>query len=199
MLPDQKNELQRRLGEYVNVGITQDGAPRGGVSVPWELTAHAFNMKIPDVYLSPADLSDGEIMEMLQKSHVLGCYIWAPLEDYAFLSCLTELRDVYIQNGDSIRDLEFLRPLTECRMLFLQNAHLQNLDVILEVKQRKPTFLPPFACVGLCNCTVSDLSRFEGESHRFSEFLVWQPTGKDNKERYDCICAGTKRYYEYEE
>lgn len=196
MQTQQKEKLLSMRGGYLSIGITRDGAPAGCIPVPWEKTAHAYAMKLPDVYLTPGDVSDDSIMDILRESHVVGCYIWTPLEDYRFLSCFTELRDVSIREGDGIRDLEFLRPLTECRLLFLQNAKLQNLDVILEATQKKGGLWRPFSCVALYDCTVEDTSRFAAEEHGFSEFLIWQRGGARGQSDYSAIRANTKRYYD---
>ena len=196
MLDTEKQKLLDGDSEYLSIGITEGGIPRSTVGVPWELTAHAFNMKTPDVYLSAEDINDESIMNMLAKYHVMGCYIWTPLDDYSFLSRFPEIRDINIKCGDSIRNLDFLKELKECSMLFLQNARLKNLDVILNIRKTHTSVLGGFKCVGLYNCEVEDLSGFEREKVAFSEFLIWQDKNKNERERWKVISAATWRYYD---
>lgn len=169
------------------------------VGVPWEATVHAFNMRTPDVYISPEDLQDEEIMGIHESHKVIGCYIWAPLEDYRFLARFKDLQDINIKNGDAIRDLGFLSELYECRMLYLQNARLKNLDVIVAVKKNSKTMFGSLKCIGLDNCEVEDLSVFGTEKAYFSEFLIWKPEGSNERDRWGVISAGTRRYYEFKE
>ena len=86
MLESERNKLNNRESEYLSIGITQGGVPRVTIGVPWEATAHAFNMRTPNVYLSPEDLQDEEVMVLIESYKVIGCYIWAPLTDYGFLA-----------------------------------------------------------------------------------------------------------------
>ena len=199
MIESERNKLINRDSEYLSIGITPGGALRRSVGVPWLGTAHAFNMKIPDVYLSPDDLQDEALMELLQTYKVIGCYIWAPLKDYSFLAHFKYLRDINIKNGDAITNLDFLSEIYECRMLYLQNATLENLNIIVDVKKKSTAMFGGLRCVGLDNCVVKDLSVFETEKVLFSEFLVWMPEGSNESSRWDIVPAGTFKYFEFKE
>ena len=199
MIETEKNKLRDEQKRYISIGITEDGIPRGLVGIPWEKTAHAFNMKIPDVYISPEDLENREIMEMIGRRTVVGFYSWVPLKDYDFLTRFPDIRDISIRYGENIKDLEFLRNATECGMLFLENAHLDNIDVILEMKKAHPSIFGCFKCVGLYNCRVDDLSRFNEEKPHFSEFLIWNDGEKYEYERWSAVSANTFRYYDVDE
>ena len=72
--------------------------------MPWEKTAHAFNMKIPDIYITLEDLSDKELVDKIKSFHVVGCYVFAPLDDYMFIAGLKEVRDIYIANGAGLEN-----------------------------------------------------------------------------------------------
>lgn len=197
MLESQKERLQNKNNRYLSIGITLGGKPRTSIGIPWESTAHAYNMRTPDVYLSPEDLQDEHILECLKAYTVVGCYIWAPLEDYSFLSSFKELQDINIKNGDSIRDLDFLSGLSECDMLFLQNAKLKNLNRIVDMKKSGKKLFGGLRCVGLDNCEIEDLSIFETEQVQFSEFLVWKPQGSNERDRWNVISASKRKYYEF--
>lgn len=199
MIDSQYNKLTRHTSEYLSIGITSGGVPRNSIGVPWEATGHAFNMRTPDVYLSPEDLQDDELVGLLESYKVIGCYIWAPLEDYSFLARFKDLQDINIKNGDAITNLDFLSELYECRMLYLQNASLKNLDVIVEVKKNSTAIFGCLRCIGLDNCEIEELSVFETEKVHFSEFLIWKPEGTNERDRWNVVSAGTRRYFEFKE
>lgn len=199
MLDTEKQKLLNRDSDYISIGITSGGIPKGAISVPWVHTAHAYNMKIPDVYIAPEDLQDPFIMDKLESLQVIGCYIWVSLLDYSFLLRLPHIRDLNIMYGDAIENLDFLRELKECSMFFLKNARIKNLDVILDMKQNGNfSVFGGFRCVGLYNCLVEDLSRFEKEKHSFSEFLIWNIKQRNEREKWKVVSASTWRYYEIE-
>ena len=199
MIQSEREKLFREDRGFVSIGVTQGGVPRRRIGIPWEVTAHAYNMRIPNVYIAPEDLQDGEIMEQLRNSNVIGCYIWTPLEDYRFLAEFKQIEDIRICCADALRDLDFLDGLYACDMLFLQNAKLKNLNAIIKAKQAGEKLFGCLRCVGLENCRVEDLSAFETEEVQFSEFLVWQPEGSNEGDRWCVISARTRRYYEYKE
>ena len=191
MIESEKKKPLERNNEYLSIGITEGGEPRDVTQVPWERTAHAFNMKVPSVYLSPEDLRDEEILKTLHGYRVIGCYIHAPLDDYAFLGEFGEIRDLYIECGEGLTDISFINNLCECDMLYLEGASLKNLDPVVEMKKRARGLFGGFRCLGLFGCKIEDVSSLFTVS--FSEFLVWS-TGE--AERYKGIPASTFRYYE---
>ena len=197
MLDTERQKLLEHSGEYLSIGITDSGEPVGIISVPWEATAHAFNMKIPHVYITPKDLQDAQITEEIERYTVIGCYIFTSLKDYSFLSRFNKIHDLSIKYGDNVRDLDFLEGLSECRMLYLENACLKSLDTLVKVKKESTSPFRCLSCVGLYNCTVEDMSVFEHESVHFSEFLVWNPNenSADSKDRYKHVSANTLKYF----
>ena len=199
MIASQKELLQNKTGEYLSIGITEGGKPRTSIGVPWESTAHAFNMRTPNVYLAPEDLLDEQIMALVCSHKVIGCYIWVALENYDFLTRFRDLQDLNIKNGDAIRNLDFLEALGDCGMLYLQNAKLPNLNTIVEMKKQSKSSFRVLRCVGLDNCTVEDLSAFETTDIHFSEFLIWNPQSRNERDRWEAVSASTKRYYDFVE
>lgn len=195
MLITERKKLSERLGGYISLGITEDGQRCDSISVPWESTSHAFSMKLPDVYITPSDLEDRDIMKEIRECKVVGCYIFAPLSDYGFLSDLTDITDLNIYRGYSIRALDFLAPLDSCAMLFLEGARLHDINVILDHKKKTRGIFEAYRCLALYDCEVEELSRFESERHSFSELILWQKEGAD-RERWKVISASKKRYYD---
>ena len=88
MVTSEREKLRNKDSEYLSIGITLGGVPRMSVGIPWVATAHAYNMRTPDIYLSPEDLHDEELMRGLEAYKVIGCYVWAPLDDYKISSAL---------------------------------------------------------------------------------------------------------------
>ncbi|MBR5800440.1 MAG: hypothetical protein IKY23_10320 [Lachnospiraceae bacterium] len=183
--------------QYINIGITPDGVAKKAIPIPWEVTAHSYNMCIPNVYFAPEDLEDDEIMDKLMSLKVLGCYIWAPLKDYSFISNFEDLRDLSIMQGENIRNLDFLNSHKECRMLLLENVKVDNLDILLDLN--RGDLFTGLNCVALVNCEVADLSGFEQE-HFFMEFLIWESACNGySKNRWKNVRAAKKRYYKNNE
>ena len=191
MLKSEKQKLEARANEYLSIGITETGEPRGIISVPWEKTAHAHNMKLPDVYITPDDLNDDELLKTLHGYRVIGCYIYAPLDSYDFLSSFTELRDLYITKAENLTSLDFAKDLRECDMLVLEGARLDNLDVICDIKKSVKGIFGGFRCLALFDCEIEDLSTLSEVS--FSELIV---SAKGEEMRWRKIPAHTFRYYE---
>ena len=103
-----RQALREYSKKHISIGITADGKSRRCVWVPWERTGNAMNMRTPDLYFSPEELWDEELWTELERFHVVGCYIFCPLEDYGFLTRLTALQDIQIYKGGALRDLRFL-------------------------------------------------------------------------------------------
>jgi len=122
MLSTEREKLFSYEEKFISIGITRSGNPLGAISVPWESTANAFGMRLPNVYITPDDLADEEIMQAIRSKEVVGCYVFTALTDYSFLSTFTELTDLNIYNGKAIKKLDFLLPLKKCRYFFLGDA-----------------------------------------------------------------------------
>ena len=196
MTENQRQRLKDHKSKFLNIGVTKNGEGYDIIGVPWEKTVNAFNMHTPDVYLSSDDLKNEELMNELLEYEVLGFYSWVPLDDYSFLSRFTFLRDISIMHAEGLSDLDFMRELYDCRMLYIEDAKLENIDVLIDLNKRGKGILTSLMCVGLLNCDVEDVSAFERERTDFSEFLVWEYEGKNEKEKWKHVGAITFRYYE---
>ena len=195
MLAEQKEKLMNKTGEFLCLGITADGRPVGIINVPWKSTANAYNMRLPDVYITPEDLHNEEIMSRIKEFFVSGCYIWVPLEDYGFLSEFKDIMDISIKDGSGVKNLSYLEGLTECTMLYLRDAHLENLEELVKAKKSsaKPRTLSNICLDG---CVVDDLSHFEGEKLFFNELTVFMPERSNEKDRWTAVSKRCN-YFEY--
>lgn len=84
-------------------------------------------------------------------------------------------------------------------MLYLENAKLKNLDMIVDVKKSSTAMFCCLRCIGLDNCEIEELAVFETEKVHFSEFLIWKPEGTNERDRWNVVSAGTRRYFEFKE
>lgn len=194
MTESQMQRLESHKSEYLSIGITKDGIPRGSIRVPWELTASAFNMRVPDVYLAPDDLDDPQMMETLGKFHMTGCYIFVSLEDYSFLGNFPELWDVYIYNGTKVTDLSFMLQLPEWKQFYLEDAVLEHLEDLFPKDGIRRLH---HRCVGFTNCKITDISALEQDTFRLSELVILQPEGTNERGRWRKVRAGKYSYFEY--
>lgn len=193
MVESQREKLFTRTSEYLNIGITKHGEPRMTISVPWDRTANAFNMRTPDVYFAREDFDDPKIMEYLSNFHVLGCYIFTPLPDYDFLAQFTEIWDMYIEYGGAIQDLSFMRNMREWFMLYIEDAHLKDLNDLFPEDRIKYSLNS--RCMGFYHCQVDDISAMLGKQIYLSELLIWaQEENPEEKAKWKAARAGRFRY-----
>lgn len=192
MTESERQFLREYSKKYLSIGITADGKPRRSVWVPWELTGNAMNMRTPDLYFSPEELQDEALWEELKRFHIVGCYIFCPLDDYGFLYRLTELQDLNIYKGGALRDLRFLRTMPEWFQLHVEDAVLENLDDLFPDGPRKGILS---CCICLSGCQVADLSALE--NIRLSELVILMPEGTNDKDRWKAVRCGKYTYHEY--
>ena len=103
MTEAEKKILRSYPHKTISLGVTEDGHRRRSIHVPWQLSCNAYNMRTPDLWLSPAELSDVELWAELERLKVVGMYIFCPLADYGFLSRLAGLQDLAIFQGGALR------------------------------------------------------------------------------------------------
>ena len=194
MTQSQREKLSSFPHKTLSIGITADGSPRRSGWVPWQSMANAFNMRTPDIYLAPEDLRDEALWAELSRFRVNGCYIFCPLEDYSFLTRLTQLQDLTIHQGGALRDLAFLRQMPQWFQLHIEDAVLENLDDLFPDGPRKGIYS---ICVCLSGCQVADLSALTREDIWLSELVILMPEGSGEKDRWKHIRCGTYTYHEY--
>lgn len=137
MLEEQKKILEEQSRDYLSIGITADGDYQRVIPVPWQYTSNAFNMKRPTVYLSPEDLSDPELMALLESYQVRGMYIFTPLEDYSFIARFRGLWDVYICRGGGWIDLSFMNEIPDWNMFYLSDAMIPDISPVFRSKTER--------------------------------------------------------------
>ena len=194
MVESQQQKLHDYPHKYMSLGITADGEPRRSISIPWHYTSNAYNMRTPDLYLSPEDLVDAGLWAELGRFHIHGCYIFCPLTDYSFLNRLTEIEDLCIRSGGALCDLGFLRNMPEWFQLHVEDAVLENLNDLFPDGPKKGIHS---ICVCLSGCTVADISALTNPEIRLSELVILAPEGSNDKERWKAVRCSKYGYWEY--
>ncbi len=192
MLVEERNLLEQRTEERVSIGITADGTRPGLIMVPWEQTAHAFNMRRPDIFISPEDLLDEQLMRKIQSFRVIGCYIFVALDDYTFISQFPNIEDIYIRHGEKLKDLTFLSNLSEWNMLHLEKAHLDNLEPIYESCSKR-CYIRLF-CLSFSECTIHDISALN-RVRRIAELVVVGQDSAKERKRWKSVESFSFHYF----
>lgn len=193
MTETQRAILESRESRYLSIGITSDGEPKRSIAVPWARTGNAYNMRTPNVYLSPVDLVDEGIWAALERFEVIGCYCFCPLTDYGFLKRLPALQDVHIRKCFFLEDLSFLT--TEWFQLYLEDAVLWDLNGLFP--QGRSAGLHSY-CVALVNCHVADHSALLGGGVRLSELVVGIPRGSREWKKWQSVPCGKYTWFEFD-
>lgn len=197
MLETERQKLFDPKREYLQLGISEGGVHYNTTAVVWVNTVSAYNMRCPNVSIAPEDLQDKEIFDRICSLKVIGLYIYAPLDDYSFISRFPDLMDLCIRCAHKLKNLDFLKDTPDLGMLFLDGATLPDLDIIWKVKASGGGFLP-FRCVGLFNCNIGRATEPFKPSQRFTEFLVWSlaENAERDREMWSSVSALTKKYYQ---
>lgn len=184
-------------GEYLSIGITESGESVKSIWVPWKHDTNAYNMKTPDLWLSPEEVLDPAVLEKLGRCTVVGCYCFAPMENYSFLENFPHLCDLRIFSGKNLRDLSFMKGMEKWFQLHIEDASLEDLSPAFPENWREKGLHS--YCVAFVGCKIRDISPMVREDIRLSELLICQPEGTNEKERWKPVRAGTYRYFEYRE
>lgn len=179
------------VGRHISLGITEDGTPQHVFSIPWEGTAHILNMRLPDLYISAAELNDTTINAILSRFHVVGLYVLCTLDDYDLLRRFSEVEDIYILHAD-IDSLSFARKMP-WKMFFLEgNAEFDSFEDLFPVDRNWGFHA---YCLGLKNCRVKDVDAIEKSGVALSELLVWGENSKEERQKWALCRAAKFRYY----
>ena len=189
-----KKQFEREE-RYTSIGISADGSQQWPMEVPWQHMAHAFNMKTPRIHLTVEDIYDPEVLEKLKEFVVVGCYIFVPLEDYSFLNNFTDLWDLHIAHGHNLKDISFVENCPELFMLHLKNAHIPTFAPLFK---DKPSKRFPSLCMCLVDCGVENIDALYDQEVYFSELVIINPKGTNDRRRWEAVRSGDFVYYEFE-
>jgi hypothetical protein len=153
-----------------------------------------MNMKLPNIYFSPEEIGDPEVIDYLAaNTTVISCYIFTPLERYDFLASFPKIVDLQIRYGIHLTSLSFMRTMKSWRMLYLEDAHLDNLSDAFPPDKKQDFGI----CLSLLACEIKDISALTQSNLRLSELIISrQKAQSDEKERWKTIQANTYKYYQ---
>ncbi len=194
MLDEQRKLLEDPDLPYISLGITDGGIPRKAISIPWDFTSNAYNMKCPNIYIAPEDLSDPELMEPIISQQPIGLYSFVPLIDYSFLNHFHELQVIFIREGAALSDLNFLLQCPDWYQLLVEDAHIPSLDPLFPDGKKKVRSY----CLSFIDCQIGDNSSLMQEGIYLSELHILQNLGTNEKARWQSVRCGKFRYNEYD-
>ncbi len=194
MLDAQRKRLDDPDLSYISIGITEGGIPRKALSVPWDITANAYNMCVPDFYIAPEDLQDPSVMEKLEAKQPIALYAFVPLEDYSFLSHFHGLRAISIREGKSLRNLDFLLSCPDWYQLLIEDAHIPTLNPLFHNGKKKFRSY----CISFIDCCIGDNSSLKQDGIFLSELHILQNIGTNEKHRWSSIRCSRFTYEEYD-
>ena len=139
-----------------------------------------------------AFLQNPEILDALRRCRLVGCYIFVPLDDYAFLSAFSQMQDLVLLHAGAVKDLSFLRHMPELFLFYLTEADIPDLEPLISICNEGRS--GPGKCFGVRNCRVADTSALREIRFFLSELLIWPAEG-DSRERWDLTRASVFRFY----
>jgi hypothetical protein len=98
----------------------------------WRHDATCFNFRTPDEFIPYHDLS--KIIDMSDvETLVIGC----ELDDYDFISDMTNLRQLYIYSGGKISNIDFIKNLVYLKQVYIAESHIDSLNGLVKVIEEK--------------------------------------------------------------
>ena len=185
-------KFEKIKGKNLCLGITSDGEACHAISVPWDRTVTAMNMKLPNIYLKPEDLQDPEVLNRIGEYHVYSCYSFTPMKDYSFLEDWPDLYDLSLVGTGEAMDLSFLRQLKKWAMLDISHMNLECLDDVFP----KDRVFEWGACFSVYKCQIKNIDAVCRENLRFNELIIYDSVqNPEEKKRWRKARANTYRYY----
>jgi len=99
---------------------------------PWRHDATCLNFRTPDEFIPYHDICnipDKSVVETL----VIGCEI----DDYNFISDMTNLRQLYIYSGGKISNIDFVKNLINLKQLYIAKSRINSLDGLVKMIEEK--------------------------------------------------------------
>lgn len=106
--------------------------PGSSYGMPWKGDAPCFNFNMPDEHFRADEIENiGDRSEI--ETLVIGC----DLPDYAFISDMINLQQLYIYSGENLSDLSFIEGLICLRQLYIAESHIASLDAFVALTAEK--------------------------------------------------------------
>lgn len=103
---------------------------------PWHHDANCFNFKAPTEFILSENINN--IANPLDVTTlVLGC----DMDDYGFISKMSNLRQLYIYAGSNLVDLDFIRELTNLNQICIKESRISSLNALVEMLNAKKNII----------------------------------------------------------
>lgn len=103
---------------------------------PWKHDSICYNFNMPDECVTAEEIGSIEAPEDI-GTLVIGC----DLQDYSFITSMTNLNQLYIYSGANITSLDFVKNMNRLRQLYIYDSHIADLEPLVEmIKERKKSF-----------------------------------------------------------
>lgn len=95
--------------------------------LPWDSDGTCYNFHEPDHEITSDELTE------IDASGVETLVIYRPLDDYSFITGMSNLTQLYIYDGSALTDLSFLEHLINLRQLCILGSHITSLEGLKEL------------------------------------------------------------------
>ena len=96
--------------------------------LPWKHDSNCFNFKMPDEFVL-----DSAIYYIKNPLEIETLVIGSDLEDYSFISRMSNLEQLYIYSGKNIDNLDFVEDLVNLRQLYISESNIKEIDSLVEL------------------------------------------------------------------
>lgn len=100
--------------------------------LPWTHDSTCFNFLMPDELVHASDINS-----IGDKTDVTTLVIGCDLEDYGFISDMTNLQQLYIYSGNNIENVAFCENLLKLRQLYIVGSHIKSIDSLVKLVEKK--------------------------------------------------------------
>jgi hypothetical protein len=99
--------------------------------LPWKYDATCFNFRPAKELVHVLEIDSIKKKEV--ESLIIGC----DLEDYSFISDMTNLKQLYIYSGQNITELDFVKNLVNLTQLFIADSKVESAEGVVELLKKK--------------------------------------------------------------
>lgn len=99
--------------------------------LPWKYDATCYNFRKAEEWVHVSEINS------IKKKEVEVLIIGCDLEDYSFISDMTNLKQLYIYSGQNIKDLDFVKDLVNLNQLFVADSKVESAEGVVELLRKK--------------------------------------------------------------
>lgn len=161
---------------------------------PWESDVPCFNFRMPEEYLSAADID-----KIVDKNDIETLVIGCDLDSYEFISDMVNLKYLYIYTGANVKNLNFAEKLVKLRQLYIADTHISDLSPLYPLMKEKEQLImnepdiikrTDYIIEGICIDTdheIADAYTLLDVGTRISELIIGGKTIERMGEKNDFL------------